>query len=277
MTPAPIALPPADWTPPATSYLLCTTPRSGSTFLCRLLRVDGGLGRPDEHFAEDRNLEPRRAGAAAWMGAVLAEGRGANGVFGCKLFPPHLVALGEEAGVRPADWLPDLRYLHLRRQDLLGQAISFAIATQTGHWVPWGRPDQAREPRYDAGLIARLLDRVVEWEGYWRRCFALTGVTPLELVYEEVAARPQAALAAIRQWLGLPAAPEAAPAPERRAAARVQRTQRNEEWRQRFLADLARSGYRLADRPARARPGLRSLRAWLAGELALPPFGLPDR
>jgi Uncharacterized protein conserved in bacteria len=47
-------------------YLLCTTPRSGSTLLCRMLQAMGQAGRPDPHFhvphlsawLEDYRLDP---------------------------------------------------------------------------------------------------------------------------------------------------------------------------------------------------------------------------
>ena len=32
------------------SYVICTSPRSGSTLLCRLLREAGNAGFPDSHF-----------------------------------------------------------------------------------------------------------------------------------------------------------------------------------------------------------------------------------
>ncbi len=271
MTPASLVRPPDDWKPPASSYVVCTTPRSGSTYLCRLLRGAGDMGQPDEYFGDGRYDAERRAGAAAWVGAVVAKAQTPNGVFGVKLFPPHHLAL-RTAGVRLPDWLPGLTHVYLRRRDLLGQAISFAIATQTDHWVSWRHPEQTREPQYDAGLIARLLDRLVEWESYWRRHFALSGVTPLELDYEAVAAAPRLVLADLRQRLGLPPSAAIGQPSERRQPARVQRTSRNDAWRARFLADLARDGYELLDRPRRARAGLGTLGDWIGGRLIQPSF-----
>jgi trehalose 2-sulfotransferase len=40
---------------PKISYLICTTPRSGSTLLCELLRASGIAGRPDEYFQQLRS------------------------------------------------------------------------------------------------------------------------------------------------------------------------------------------------------------------------------
>jgi LPS sulfotransferase NodH len=41
--------------PPKISYLICTTPRSGSTLLCELLTGTGVAGRPDEYFQQLRS------------------------------------------------------------------------------------------------------------------------------------------------------------------------------------------------------------------------------
>src|SRR5690349_19289466 len=48
---------------PARSYLVCATPRSGSTLLCRALSQTGVAGRPEEYFEARRKTgrppEPR--------------------------------------------------------------------------------------------------------------------------------------------------------------------------------------------------------------------------
>ena len=47
---------------PAVSYLLCSTPRTGSSLLCDALRATGVAGRPEEYFQfRARTGQPRRA------------------------------------------------------------------------------------------------------------------------------------------------------------------------------------------------------------------------
>ncbi|MGZ5376146.1 MAG: Stf0 family sulfotransferase, partial [Solirubrobacterales bacterium] len=46
---------------PARSYLVCATPRSGSTLLCEALKSTGVAGRPEEYFEALRQSgRPRR-------------------------------------------------------------------------------------------------------------------------------------------------------------------------------------------------------------------------
>ena len=114
---------------PATiSYLICTTPRSGSTLLCELLTATGVAGRPEEYFQQlpatgmpmtprdyleglSPALIPELDGGddAAWVSPlydprrfrdyrayvdwVLAQGTTPNGVFAAKIMWPYVAGL----------------------------------------------------------------------------------------------------------------------------------------------------------------------------------------
>ena len=109
---------------PERSYLVCATPRSGSTLLCQALKATGLAGRPEEYFEARRATgAPRSAreyfhdvpgfveavlGSAApppapdysslaavpdyreHLRSVLRRGTGSNGVFGAKLMWMHV-------------------------------------------------------------------------------------------------------------------------------------------------------------------------------------------
>src|SRR5215212_8307014 len=81
---------------PPRSYVLCETPRTGSTLLCSLLSSTGVLGRPESYFRA-----PDEAGWAArfrlptdgslvrdyeaFVRAARAAGTTRNGVFGARI------------------------------------------------------------------------------------------------------------------------------------------------------------------------------------------------
>src|SRR3954469_24130707 len=101
-----------------TAYLVCATPRSGSTLLCETLRATGIAGNPHEHFEVFRHssqprqpreyfdgvsdpevlgllspLDPPRSDpepAAAWWGRIAQAGATPNGVWGGKLMWGHV-------------------------------------------------------------------------------------------------------------------------------------------------------------------------------------------
>jgi LPS sulfotransferase NodH len=111
---------------PSRSYLICATPRSGSTLLCEALKGTGVAGVPEEYFealrhsgrprrpqeyfigAQDRtilrhlgehtSLDGRPAPSPLWdrhdyepyLSAALAQGTTPNGVFGAKLMWGYL-------------------------------------------------------------------------------------------------------------------------------------------------------------------------------------------
>ncbi len=78
------------------SYLLCGTPRTGSTLLCRLVSSTGVLGHPQSYFREpDEAAWAQRFGLptqgrrvldyTAFAQAVRAAGTTENGVFAARV------------------------------------------------------------------------------------------------------------------------------------------------------------------------------------------------
>ena len=108
-------------------YAICTVPRSGSNFLCQLLTSTGRLGRPLEWFNGPARRTLDHPGypddPEAQIAAILDLGRTANGVYGVKLFPNQFA---EVEHTRWTERLPNLQYIHLRRNDLLASALSWA-------------------------------------------------------------------------------------------------------------------------------------------------------
>jgi trehalose 2-sulfotransferase len=78
------------------SYVLCGTPRTGSTLLCSLLSSTGVLGRPESYFREpDEVAWAAKFGLAtedghvwdyrAFVKAAVSAGTSSNGVFGVRI------------------------------------------------------------------------------------------------------------------------------------------------------------------------------------------------
>jgi LPS sulfotransferase NodH len=219
---------------PQLSYLVCATPRSGSTLLCETLIQTGVAGVPREYFEAlpgtglprqpreylsgledpevDRLLPPlRRAAAlppfAERLAAALREGTTANGVFGAKVMWGYVAPLLEATRGAPERVLPDLRYVLVVREDKLRQAMSLWRALQTQVWNSEDAELLSAEPRppvYSRTAIDALHELLADHEAAWRRWFAVRGVRPLELVYEEFADRPGEGAARVLDHLGIP-------------------------------------------------------------------------
>ena len=87
------------------SYVICATPRTGSTLLCSLLRSSGVAGQPESWFRmQDRAEWARDWGLAEgldwelYLRAALAAGTGPNDVCGLRLMWNMLEELVAELG-----------------------------------------------------------------------------------------------------------------------------------------------------------------------------------
>jgi LPS sulfotransferase NodH len=221
-----------DRSEPLRGYAICTFGRSGSNWLNQVLSSTGALGHPLEYF----NLEARRRltdpdypeDPAAQINEILTRGATANQVYGLKVFPGHLAAIGDRV-----EWtrsLPNLRLIHWTRRDLLGQALSLYCASRTAQWRSWETPQATAH--YDGPAILAALKGVVRENARWALFFARCGPPALTLDYETTVLNPQAAADAIAAMLELEERPSI------RLAAVDLKVQRNETtvvWRKRFV------------------------------------------
>jgi trehalose 2-sulfotransferase len=189
---------------PCRSYLICSVQRAGGWLLCHALEDTGVLGGPAEYFHRGDEEFWRDRWAATTEDAFLQELRErpttANGVWGSKMMWNYFAEalarlrawprLGLEPGVSDPDVLaaafPGLRYVWLRRQDKVRQAISWWRADATGQYA-LAEGEQAKQPpAFDREAIGRLVQFAEECEAGWREWFATHSITPLEIVYEEM-------------------------------------------------------------------------------------------
>jgi LPS sulfotransferase NodH len=202
------------------SYLLCGTPRTGSTLLCSLLASTGVLGRPESYFrGPDEPAWAARFGLAvrggrardyhAFVEAVREAGTTGNGVFGARVMWGSLERVVEGLGQAPGQ--PDrdvlegafgpLTFIHLRREDVAAQAVSWSRAEQTGYWQSG---DVARhEPREDLAQMQWLHATIRRHNAAWQAWFDAQGVEPHRLTYEGLVSDPHEAVVAFAARLGV--------------------------------------------------------------------------
>jgi LPS sulfotransferase NodH len=215
-------------------YVICGDHRSGSTYLCQLLESTGVLGRPKEVFSNPAAaIEVERNPAA--LARLVAERSTPNGIYGLKVFTQQFDVTMKSGW---PERLPGLRFIHLQRRDLLGQAMSFVRSIQTDRFRS---TEKARaEPHYDSVAIAGHLARLADNEARWRRYFARNGLEPLWLTYEGLVADPAAAVAAVAAYVGCG---EAAVPDLAAVTVAVQRDEASDEWRRRFVAECGDLNY----------------------------------
>ena len=212
------------------SYLICATPRSGSTLLCGLLESSGVAGHPASYFnrdglngyADDWRIARPRDGQIdeAFVRAALTAGKTSNGVFGGRIMAetlPELISGLAAAASRPAvtdvdllsAQLGRLRFVHLRRRDVVAQAVSWAKSLQTHFWHPGEAvAPGGQDPHYDEELIGRLVAAIERSEADWTVWFAAHSIVPCEVTYEELAADPPRTAQEVLDYLGLDVPPD---------------------------------------------------------------------
>jgi LPS sulfotransferase NodH len=239
---------------PTTTYVICTSPRSGSNLLCDHLTSTGFLGVPTEYL----ELNVATAYLAARWGAsdllgyleVLREKRtGPNGVFANKIHWRQLSILTkkilateqaptiDQCATTMDLVLPRAHLIHLIREDRVGQAVSLYKAFGTGQWSSYFEK-RTEPPPYDFEAVLVHYRSLVWEDASWQSYFKLTGAEPLRLSYSQLVADPALAVTAVAKHVGLDAPVIDLPEP----TLRRQRDGWNAETRARFEADLSSRG-----------------------------------
>jgi trehalose 2-sulfotransferase len=213
-----------------TSYIITSVQRSGTQLLCTLLRSTGVAGLPGEHFLakpgetwERRWKSPTRM---AYIERVLSENTTPNGVFGTVVmwsyFYRTLQMLREIPEYNPLGGAHLLaavfhgpKYIWLRRRKRVEQAVSWAIACQTGVWAQrkGEKPQPHGVPKFDFKVIDEWCNRIAEHDAAWAKYFRENEIEPLTIFYEDVVANNGGAVERVLEFLQvpLPATMEIAP------------------------------------------------------------------
>lgn len=222
------------------NYLVCATPRSGSSLLCEALAATGVAGWPFEYFQEPVRRKccadwgiPPPAEPADYLRLLSARTRTGNGVFGAKVMYGNLAAVLAPA---TSSLLPGLKYIRIIRRDALRQAVSNLRASQTDHWSHAQAEDSPPKmpPRYDFALIEERLARIQRQNAKWDRFFADFATRPAVVYYEDLAANLSDGVRAVLRHLEIEAPEPLFSAP---LTLRRQGDALNEEWLERYRAD----------------------------------------
>ena len=216
-----------------TAYVICATPRSGSTLLCSLLRASGVAGWPESWFRRQSMAEYRAewgigADWPEYLAAALQAGRGANGVVGLRMMWETFA----EVGPQVLEALGEVQFIWLRRDDLVAQAVSRHRAEVSGTWhLGSEEAEHPVEPAYDFARIAAWAAEAAAGNRAWEAWFAAQRIAPLVVEYEDLAAGPLTVASQVLAFLGLVAERPLAVS-NRRMADAV-----SAEWAMRFRAE----------------------------------------
>jgi len=244
------------------NYVVASTPRTGSTLLCRLLWDLGRVGAPKEYLnpMQMRDWEIR-LGESAWQRFICGCLRGpavgllrlrrwtpeelrrylerirerrtsAGGLFGIKLHRHHFDQLFGPGKAAFDEVVSPRQWIFLRREDRVAQAVSWARALQSGRWAShqkFGLPVVYRRRQ-----IQRLIELVDVQEAAWETFFSAHEIEPLRLRYEDLSEDREQSLRNVLDFLGVEGAAEIAlPDPDLER----QSDDINQRWIERFRSE----------------------------------------
>jgi LPS sulfotransferase NodH len=219
------------------SFLVCTTPRTGSTLLADMLAMSGA-GRADELF----NPHTVPPGSRIELGEYLArcaERSARSGSFAIKLhWDQHQTFLGQLRRLRRsgnrsdgeliASVLPGVRYVLLTRDDVVAQGVSWWKAKQTRVWHDGDEPQADAVFDYDA--IDERVRMAREQTEAWREWLRKNGLDYHAVVYEQLVRDPVEVTATALVYLGV----TSSGGPPSATRTRRQADGLNDEWVRRY-------------------------------------------
>jgi LPS sulfotransferase NodH len=225
------------------SYTIAFTMRSGSNEICNLLGINR-LGIPGEFFQKPLSSDP--AEFVKSFRQIVSQNQ-VGGVFGSKMSHDHRAMLDEQlrgmvAGYRGIDsLLPAHRWIWLKREDKVLQAISWCRAEASNQWAVM-RSDKVESPVFSYDFF-HVLSRVMmiyvgelAWEVYFRE----HKITPFVICYEEFFRDVDRQLPHLVDYLG--GLPPGRTFLDKELSYKIQRNKQSYAMRERFISDLSRIG-----------------------------------
>ena len=195
------------------SYIICSTPRTGSTLLCSLLKSTKVAGCPESYFRDvdfgkwalkwdlvknrDEPFAPEK-----YLKATIKAGSTNNGVFAMRIMWGSIKDVVEMINkaypsLNGNDYeliqqiFGRVRFVYVKRNNTVAQAVSLVKALQNNVWHISNERDDSKnasqaELYYDFEEIDRNVKEIKEHNEEWNKWFSRNNITPYEVIYEDL-------------------------------------------------------------------------------------------
>ena len=183
--------------------LVCATPRSGSTYLCSLLRQTDQVGCCKEIISRNLDLEDRfpeigfenksqvKENFQSYITALLDHYGEGNSHVAFKVHG-HQVIHWLTLGVRSLKQIQADYYIFLKRDSLLKQAISLEFVSQNK--IYFGSLEGSKNPEYSTYALMLKELSIRFYNLLWKFIFWKNNISPCSVSYEELLVRQSKAL-----------------------------------------------------------------------------------
>ena len=189
---------------PKVSYVICTTPRTGSNLLMLTLERLG-LGIPEEYFnglrsevcglatkvlghdlANESNFFESSTDIQQYVDYLLGYRCSESGVFGIKVFARDVNHNVENFQSFTNLMGTPTKYIFLQRKNIVKQAISMYISSQDKQWVKSRNSVLNTELVYDFHWLLKAVDYIRLCNQFWEKIFSKENEEVLFLTYEDL-------------------------------------------------------------------------------------------
>lgn len=216
------------------TLFICFTNRSGSNYLSAALASTGKV-KPAREYLNHPMIERRshRLGITHFDDYLrqIADEFGHNDTFTLKAGLRQLYHLAKLGFLD--DLLPDPRFILITRDDVVAQAVSWVVASQTGQWTSNQERGDA-ELEYDFAAIHTRIGVLLEENVAFRAFLSRNGCETHFVRYEDMRARPGRTVKTLAEALGF----ESVQFRPGRVAIKSQHSPVNAEWKARYLEDV---------------------------------------
>lgn len=218
------------------TYLLASTPRSGSHYLGHLLLETGDFGSPLEYFHPDHLKKWKEKLNAddeeTAFRYIITRRTSPTGWFGVKAHWKQFSIVREN--VKLQELFDFQQYILITRRDKLAQGISLALAQATQSWISFQKVKKA--PEYNFAAIQQAIKYLEGQESQWKKYFEDKGINPIIVEYEDLVADSSEIIKRIRSSFGIQSASaprESLPMPAK------QGDEINDKWYQQYMQDMS--------------------------------------
>jgi LPS sulfotransferase NodH len=186
---------------------VCFTNRTGSNLLTDIVHQAGcGVRIAAEDFNSTTVLQTARDKGCSSFDEYLAfiiEQTTRNATCFLKIGASQLLWLSKRGFI--ADFMPNSRYIFVRRRDKIAQAVSLYVLNNTGEYLKSVGKRPRSRPNFDRDAIAQELMWIVDNEKLFAYFFALHSLPFLEVWYEDFVRSPRDCMVEIAGHCGLAA------------------------------------------------------------------------
>jgi len=223
---------------PRECYFICYVNRTGTTFLTECLTQTRLFGFPQEYLNTEEGaaveIVSKRLGVNTfvdYLSHLTRKRQSRTGVFGTKISCRQLAYLTTHYDINSI--FPNSKFIFVTRQNVVLQAISWFVAEKTASWASFF--EARNNVDYDRDEIIKFVNLITDQNARFENYFALNGINPLRIYYEEMNSDIRAVVHRVKDYLGVDGEINLQVDKTR---CKVQRTNKNTEWANRLIEEV---------------------------------------